>query len=208
MCPSMAFRLSLCLLLPPLASSPSLSSPPLPCCPLHQNATLDIHQRMNRFYVLFLLCLALALFPFSARAWTGSVVSVSDGDTVTVAVDRKGETALVVRLYGIDAPEVEQPHGAESAAALRALLPVGARVDILPFSEDRYGRAVALVRHKGNVVNGAMVKDGHAWVYPRYCRAARFCRTWKKAQKEAQAAARGLWRDENPVPPWIWRKTK
>ncbi len=101
---------------------------------------------------------------------------MSDGDTITVAIDHDRKTSLVVRLYGIDAPEAAQPHGPESSDYLRALLPAGARVDILPFGMDRYGRTVALVRHNGMVINGLMIKAGLAWVYPQYCR-ARFCRS-------------------------------
>lgn len=168
---------------------------------------LDIQERMKRIPFFPLLWFVLTFFPFSALAWTGSVVSVSDGDTITVAIDHDRKTSLVVRLYGIDAPEAAQPHGPESSDYLRALLPTGASVDILPFGMDRYGRTVALVRHNGMVINGLMIKAGLAWVYPQYCR-ARFCRSWRKAQKAARAASAGLWRDENPTPPWVWRKNE
>lgn len=50
---------------------------------------------------------------------TGKVVSVHDGDTVTVRTDN-GQT-LKVRLQGIDVPELKQPFGSsprdEAAAA-------------------------------------------------------------------------------------------
>lgn len=157
---------------------------------------------MKRPYSTVALWLALVLAPLSAHAWTGSVLAVRDGDTLTICY---GDTALDVRLYGIDAPEAEQPYGVDSTAYLRSLLPVGAEVAILSFGEDRYGRLVALVRHNGTVINGLMIKAGLAWVYPQYCR-AHFCQSWRKAQKAARADSGGLWRDENPTPPWVWRK--
>jgi endonuclease YncB( thermonuclease family) len=49
-----------------------------------------------------LLCLAATLAGASARAdgFTGSVVGISDGDTLTVL---RGRTPVKVRLHGIDA---------------------------------------------------------------------------------------------------------
>lgn len=54
---------------------------------------------------------------FEIQVW---VVAVSDGDTVRVIPE--GETEpIVVRLAGIDAPEKDQPYGAESTALLESL---------------------------------------------------------------------------------------
>lgn len=65
---------------PPQASSlSSLSSP----SSLRKNMLLDIKERMKRIPFFPLLWFVLTFFPFSALTWTGSVVSVSDGDTIT-----------------------------------------------------------------------------------------------------------------------------
>ena len=56
-------------------------------------------------------------FPLSSKktpkdikteSWSGEVVSVADGDTITVLHDGKGEK---MRLYGIDCPEKRQAFG-------------------------------------------------------------------------------------------------
>ena len=63
--------------------------------------------------IMLLLCFiagqALAAPPATTA---GKVVSVHDGDTVTVRTD-DGQT-LKVRLQGIDAPELKQPFGSRS----------------------------------------------------------------------------------------------
>lgn len=138
-------------------------------------------------------------------AWDGTIISVEDGDTVTVAPGGDRETPVSVRLFGIDAPERQQQGGEEAWAWLRNLLPVGQPVYIIPYDVDRYGRVVGLVQAQGRTINGDAVAAGHAWVYADYCK-ARFCRQWLKAQKEAEAHARGLWREQNPIPPWQWRR--
>ena len=53
-----------------------------------------------------LFCLLL-LFIFSPElwAWSGKVVGVSDGDTITVLHNGKG---VKIRLYGVDTPEKRQ----------------------------------------------------------------------------------------------------
>lgn len=144
------------------------------------------------------------MMPCTCLAWPGTVLSVHDGDTLTVAPCGDTETPLVVRLYGVDAPEEDQPGGDASTAFLRSLLPVGAEVEIVPFDMDRYGRSVALVVRHGHTLNGEMVRAGLAWVYPRYCR-AKFCKAWTRSQKEARASGLGLWAEPEPPPPWEWR---
>lgn len=132
-------------------------------------------------------------------------MSIQDGDTLTVAPVGDTDCPVSVRLYGIDAPETQQTHGEFATIALAELLPGGASVEVIPMDTDRYGRTVALVAHAGKVVSGAMVAAGHAWVYPKYCRAA-MCKGWYALQKEAAAAKAGLWADDAPQAPWVWRR--
>jgi len=55
------------------------------------------------------------LLALNAHAFTGKVVGVSDGDTITVLRDR---TQVKVRLLEIDAPEKAQAFGAKSKESL------------------------------------------------------------------------------------------
>jgi len=73
---------------------------------------------------------------------TGKVVSVHDGDTVTVRTD-DGQT-LKVRLQGIDAPELRQPFGSRSRDELSALVK-GKPVTLIEHGRDKYGRTLANV---------------------------------------------------------------
>jgi micrococcal nuclease len=75
-------------------------------------------------------------------AWTAVVLRVIDGDTVILLVRGR---PVRVRLIGLDAPEIWHRRdclGAESARALRGLLPVGSPVRVAGDREatDRYGR--------------------------------------------------------------------
>lgn len=148
----------------------------------------------------FLISCSLFLFPSPGFSWPGQIVGITDGDTVKVIHDGQ---QVKVRLYGIDTPEKKQAFGQAAKTQLQTLT-TGKKIDIEPVDTDRYGRTVGIVKADDIVVNGEMIKTGHAWVYEQYCRRQE-CREWKTWQSEAQNAHRGIWQDPAPVPPWEWR---
>ena len=127
------------------------------------------------------------------------VVRVKDGDSLVV--DSNGRE-VEVRLADIDTPEFNQPRGDEAHAALRSLVSgKDVRLDLI--GGDAYRRIVARVFVGDVDVNSELVGRGLAWVRRAYDPAPELV-----AREEARAAGRGLWADEDPVAPWIWRKTK
>jgi len=144
---------------------------------------------------LIALITCALLDPFDAQ-----VVSVHDGDTITV---RTTETSKI-RLYGIDAPELKQPHGQASKHALSEIT-FGKSVHITPMSKDRYGRIVAKVEADGVDVNRVMVEQGAAWWYEQY---AKYDMPLSNAQSKAQAEKRGLWADPEQIAPWEFRRRR
>jgi len=101
------------------------------------------------------------------------VVSVYDGDTITVAAreGRRGMPRLFkVRLAGIDAPEIRGGSGAEKQAAIEArdflrgnLL--NKCVTLSDVKLEKYGRLLATVSHKGNDVSQMLLNRGYAVPY-------------------------------------------
>ena len=141
------------------------------------------------------LLLVTLLIPMAALAdgppWSGSVVGISDGDTITVMHNGKDER---IRLYGIDPPEKGQDFG-QKAKAFTAGMMAGKVVTVVPMDTDRYGRTVGLVyvgaEATGQSVNEALVSSGLAWVYLLYCTRS-FCDGWKSIQELARQARVGL----------------
>src|SRR5262245_50690733 len=72
---------------------------------------------------------------------TGEVVGVTDGDNITVLVDRH---PIKVRLAEIDAPETRQPWGNRAKQALSAKV-FGQMVQLEVVGIDHYGRTLAKV---------------------------------------------------------------
>jgi endonuclease YncB( thermonuclease family) len=128
----------------------------------------------------------------------GKVVSIADGDTITVLDENKKQNK--VRLNGIDAPEKKQAFGAKSKARLGKLV-AGKDVVVEWKEKDKYGRIVGQVYHGSFDVNLQMVKEGLAWHYKKYSKSADLGR----AEAEAKAGKKGLWADPNPMPPWAFR---
>jgi endonuclease YncB( thermonuclease family) len=89
-----------------------------------------------------------ALLGLSAHAepLSGRVVSVSDGDSITVLDSSMKQHK--VRLAGIDAPERSQPFGQVSKRALSDLV-FDRWVTVDTDKVDRYGRAVGKVLKDG-----------------------------------------------------------
>jgi endonuclease YncB( thermonuclease family) len=129
---------------------------------------------------------------------TGKVVSIQDGDTITVLV---GKEQVKVRLDGIDAPESKQAFGTKAKQHLSELIGDN-QVRVVVSGKDRYGRTLGTVFVSSKNLNEQMVKDGFAWHYKQYSKE----RQLAQLEDEARAAKRGLWADKDPVAPWEWRK--
>ena len=116
---------------------------------------------------LFLLCAAVAT---AADTFTGRVVKVTDGDTITLLVD--GNRQVKIRLAEIDAPERRQAFGRVSTEALASMV-FGKDVRIVDHGKDRYGRTIGDVFVGETNVNYEMVALGLAWQYRRYSHSER-----------------------------------
>ena len=153
--------------------------------------------------VLLAACLLVAQLSFAAEL-TGLVVGVSDGDTITVLVDK---TPYKIRLAGIDAPESRQAFGQASKQHLSALV-FKKSVTVLWDKKDRYGRPLGKVMVDGTDVCLEQIKAGVAWHYKRYAseQPAQDRADYAAAEDKAKGERIGLWSDAQPNAPWDWRK--
>jgi endonuclease YncB( thermonuclease family) len=109
---------------------------------------------MNKLLAALLL---LAAQTAAADTLSGRVVSVANGDTLTV-LDQDREQHKV-RLSGIDAPEKSQPFGQRSKQSLSDLS-YGRSVSVEWRKRDRYRRIVGKVLEGGRDVNFEQVRRG------------------------------------------------
>src|SRR5262245_25392973 len=146
---------------------------------------------------LLLVFLAVLAQGAGAETLQGRVVRVSDGDTLTLLVDRK---QFKVRLTEIDAPESKQAFGQRSKQSLGEMC-AGQTARVQSSGRDKYGRVLGRVECAGVDANAEQVRRGMAWVFDRYVTD----RSLYALQNEARAAHVGLWADKTPTAPWVWR---
>lgn len=146
---------------------------------------------MSSINFLAILVIASPLFALS-----GKVVSIHDGDTITVLQDKQ---QVKVRLFGIDAPELKQPYGKKSKRFLANLI-AGKVVEVEENGKDRYKRTIGTIYLNDKDINAQMVANGYAWAYRK------FSKKYTAQESKAKSQKLGLWRDKESIPPWEWRK--
>jgi len=161
--------------------------------------------RPARFRRVAALAAALLLLLFAAAAaqdFRAHVVRVIDGDTLRVAT---ATAQYTIRLRGIDAPELAQPHGPAAAAAARALCQ-DQDVTIQHQAPDRYRRLIAdVILTDASSLSHQLTGAGHAWWYKQF---APRDRALKLLERGARAARAALWADPFPTPPWTFRRNR
>lgn len=170
------------------------------------------HDSLLRAYALRACASALCLFwmlaaPVVARAeeteriLQGTVVRVSDGDTMDVRI---GDGSLVrVRLYGVDAPELSQTFGGEARRYAAATV-LKRNVQVHQKDIDKYGRLVGQIFVDGRDLGLELLQAGMVWWYRQYCDDP----LYGQAQDSAQQQRRGLWGAPggDPQAPWEYRR--
>jgi endonuclease YncB( thermonuclease family) len=133
---------------------------------------------------------------------TGKVISVSDGDTISV-LDDLDKGRFRIRLDKIDAPEKKQAFGSRAKQYLSALI-FGKQVKIRFKKIDNYGRILGVIYCNGTEINLKMVQEGFAWHYSHYDKTPAYI----EAEKQARAKKKGLWIDPQPVNPYTFRNSR
>lgn len=142
----------------------------------------------------------------AAPAHAASVLSIGDGDTITVT---EGSQRIKVRLACIDAPETSQsPYGMEARKALQVLLPIGSQVTLNSKATDRYGRTVAEVLKGSTNINQSLVGSGNAFVYWQYISGCDR-QTYARLENDARLKGVGVWSVPGGIQrPWDYRRSR
>ncbi|WP_379964105.1 thermonuclease family protein [Epilithonimonas sp. UC225_85] len=139
----------------------------------------------------------------SNKTFSAKVIGIMDGDTMEILFKN---VPLKIRLAHIDCPEKrgKQPFGNQAKLTLSDLC-FGRIVTIKGEKYDRYSRLIAIViNDKNQNVNQEMVKLGMAWHYTKYSNDT----IYAKLETEARKNRVGLWKENDPVAPWLWREKK
>lgn len=157
---------------------------------------------VKKAYTTLIIILTLSCTMVFALAkdsvWSGKVVGVTDGDSITVMHDGKGEK---IRLYGIDCPEKRQAYG-KKAKQFTSEMVFKKIVNVKPITKDRYGRTIAWISIDGASLNEGLLEAGLAWHYKKYSSDKNLA----ELEAQARSSKMGLWADPKAQPPWEFRK--
>ena len=167
---------------------------------------MQLFQFILRNLIVGFLSLSVS-FALKAEVLNGTVVGISDGDTVTV-IDKLSKQHKV-RLMGIDAPEKSQAFGNEAKQTLSNYINTK-EVSVEYKKLDKYKRIVGKVTLDGQYICLRMIREGMACHYKHYEKEQ--SKTDRDLYREAEAEANarevnlGLWVEKQPVSPWIFRQ--
>ncbi len=153
----------------------------------------------------YIICVVLLCLAGSAHAetWQGTCVNVIDGDSLVVSYTGGKKE---IRLYGVDAPEFDQPYGRQARACLKKLV-LQKTVTVEAIEIDTYGRTIAKIDAAEGCVNELLIAEGCAWVYTRFCK-PEDQKVWSALEYNARQQKEGLWSQDDPVAPWDFRSAK
>lgn len=152
-----------------------------------------------------LVFLAAASMNGQERTIVGKVTEVIDGDTIVVADDQ--QKTYIIRLAGIDAPEINQDYGKKARKFLSDLV-FEKNVTATTSKMDRNGEYVGKVLVYGRDIGLEMVIAGYAWHYKQYVneQSDRDRQLFEAAEFHARKSRFNLWNASRPVAPWEFRK--
>lgn len=159
---------------------------------------VPIYFYMKTLIQLLLIFCVLVVSVNAKPVLHGKVIKVTDGDTIVLLV---GKTSHRIRLSSIDAPERSQAYGKASRMALGEFLR-GKTVTVLVNGKDRYRRLLGTVFADDENVNEWMLRNGWAWHYKKYDKSE----VLAKLESQARFEKLGLWKGDDPVAPWKFRK--
>ena len=136
---------------------------------------------------------------------TGKVIGVSDGDTITLLNAQQKQ--IKVRLTGIDCPEKSQAFGNRAKKELSDKV-FSQNVQIEVRGKDKYGRSLGVVKIGNEDVNEYLISQGVAWHFKKYAKTqpAEEASRYARAEELARQSKKGLWIQDNPIPPWEFRE--
>ena len=150
---------------------------------------------MKRYFIFIILFYSGAPFALPEL----EIMRVIDGDTV---IGRSNNSEIKIRLSEIDAPELDQVFGLASKECLSDLIRKTNNLKFKSNGKDRYGRSLGWLVTNDKNLNYEMVKQGCAWVYDRYV----MDKEIYSLQNGARLKKIGLWKRDDPIAPWLWRR--
>ena len=159
----------------------------------------DLTFEIKAISLTILVGILLSINVYAQPNAAGKVTAVIDGNTIEFA--SQDNRIHKVLLVGIDSPELEQEYGDEAKKFLEKLI-LHKDVVVQFKGKDNSGNLLAVVMVNGrNDPRVELLKEGLAWTVEK-----NRSEDLEPYKTFARRKGRGLWKQENPVPPWTYRR--
>jgi micrococcal nuclease len=145
-----------------------------------------------------ILGLLLSSLVWANEMISGKVVTVIDGNTLEVFTSEK-ETYKIL-LFGVDSPELGQEFGDKAKRYLEKLI-LDKNVTIEIQGKDRLGNRLGIILIEGEDPRMQLLEEGLAWTSERQP-----IQEFETIKEKAREKGKGLWKEQEPTPPWIFRR--
>jgi endonuclease YncB( thermonuclease family) len=152
---------------------------------------------MKKVIAITLLSLTTSVL-WASEILNGKVTSVIDGNTIEVTTGFS-ETYRIV-LLGIDCPELGQEFGEEAKQHLEKMI-LTKEIVLELKGKDRWGNYLAIVFASDVDLRVDLLTRGLAWAAEKNAVPA-----LKDLESRARSRNLGLWQQEEPTPPWVYRR--
>jgi endonuclease YncB( thermonuclease family) len=149
--------------------------------------------------LLVMMTVGAGTFAFEQNELSGKVVSVIDGNTIELMAD--DNESYKIMLFGIDSPELEQEFGEKAQRFLQKLI-LDKKVSVTIQGKDRWGNRLGIILIDGKVdPRFDLLEAGLAWTAERNP-----IEELETVKEKAREKGKGLWKEKDPTPPWIFRR--
>ena len=153
---------------------------------------------MKTLLILFAM-LTLSARGFAGNVLNGKVTSVIDGNTFEMLAD--DNESYKIMLYGIDSPELGQEFAEKAKKFLEKMI-LNKKVNVSLQGKDRWGNRLGIVLIEGRTdPRYDLLEAGLAWTAERDP-----IQELESIKEKAREKGKGLWKEQNPTPPWIYRR--
>lgn len=154
-----------------------------------------------------LLCVLVLVnggFVSERQELAGKVIKVMAGDLLIVEL---GEGRVInLALSEVDCPEDGQPFAVEAKSYTeKKVLGKKIVITISQVSKNQSSGYVALFENSENIINHLLVHNGLAWHVQEGLAYTEYTEKLISLEEAARANKSGLWVQDNPTPPWIFR---
>lgn len=149
--------------------------------------------------LLLFVLLAVGVKGFSGNVLNGKVTSVIDGNTFEMMAD--DNESYKIMLFGIDCPELGQEFGEKAKKFFEKMIH-DKKVNVTIQGKDRWGNRLGIVLIEGTIdPRYDLLEAGLAWTAERDP-----IQELESIKEKARLKGKGLWKEQNPTPPWIYRR--